>query len=87
MFDVTTGKHLAPARVYYKPPLHASTMGSIGAVYGTSNENFLLHKTLKGSSGLTKGKDNVNPNVPVASIATPTTQVKQRRFRVESSDR
>ena len=87
MYDEITGKHLAPCRFRYKPPLHASAMGSVGAVIGTSNENFLLHKTLKGSSGLTKAKDNGNPNVPVASIATPTTQVKQRRFRVESSDR
>ena len=57
---------------------HASSTGMGGTVVGTCNENFF--------KPLPK-KPPVNDSPPVTNILRKPAQVKQRRFRVESSDR
>ena len=57
---------------------HASSTGTGGAVVGTCNENFF--------KPIAK-KNMVNDSPPVPNIGSQVTKAKQRRFRVESSDR
>ena len=57
---------------------HASSTGTGGAVVGTCNENFF--------KPIAK-KNIVDDSPPVPNIVSQVTKAKQRRFRVESSDR
>ena len=57
---------------------HASTTGSRGAVVGTCNENFFKQPPKK---------TIVKDSTPITNTVSQTAKVKQRRFRVESSDR
>ena len=57
---------------------HASSTGTGGAVVGTCNENFF--------KPIAK-KNMANDSPPVPNIGSQVTKAKQRRFRVESSDR
>ena len=59
-------------------PTHASSTGTGGAVVGTCNEHFF-------KSAAKKNTTNESP--PVTNIVPQASKVKQRRFRVESSDR
>ena len=60
-------------------PNHASATGTGGAVVGTCNENFFKSIPVK--------KPPKNDSPPMTNVAPQAAQVKQRRFRVESSDR
>ena len=57
---------------------HASSSGSSGTVVGTCNENFFKQPPQKAI---------LKDPSPVKNTVSQTAKVKQRRFRVESSDR
>ena len=57
---------------------HASSTGTTRAVVGTCNENFFKQPPKKAA---------VKDSPPINNTVSQTAKVKQRRFRVESSDR